>query len=184
MKPLLPVTSKQIQDREGINLDLYNNLTTIAAVVIGFLIGFVVQWMMFRAQEKKDKREAMNALNREKLEVYGLLLKIGADHEMSKYFSSGNVQFNSTVYGQKIRPLVYEKLFLLDPYVADKIRYIDGSLAEERMIGIPDFYDQSDMQQVFNDMIEFIEKKIRINQQEINKHSLKEFPLFVSKSHE
>lgn len=150
-------------------MDLYNNLTTIAAVVIGSLIGFVVQWMMFRAQEKKDKREEMNALNREKLEVYGQILKVDADNEMSRYMGDGYEQFHTKVYTEQIRPLVYEKIFLLDPYVANKIRSIDSFLSEERMIGNPHTFNHATIIKTFYKMINYIEKKISWSQVQINK---------------
>lgn len=142
-------------------MTFYDNLTTLAAVVIGSLITFGIQWMMFKEQEKKELLKENRALIREKLEVYSKVLKIDAEFELSQNFHNGKVKFQQKIYSESLRPLLYEKLFLLDSDVVEQIRRIDGLIADERFLGIPDFVDENNIHIKYDEMISNVETKVR-----------------------
>ncbi len=146
--------------------DLVLGVLPLLGVAVGGLTTYFAQ---SRIEDKKITREREKDEERkeiEKLKVYSQILKKDGEMLVATYVGPGYTDFDSEMYSEHIRPILFSKIYLLDNEIIDIVRKIDNKVMyiENRKgvtgegISVPENTELSDL---FDTLIEKIDAELK-----------------------
>jgi hypothetical protein len=115
--------------------ELINFLNVTLPVITGLGGAFIAGYFTRKGQKEvlriEIQRERIKEKQRETietLEIYSRILRIDGEKLLITFGGGGAVEFDIEGYQQNIRPIIYEKFYLIEQGIADQVRSLDNNI--------------------------------------------------------
>lgn len=142
-------------------INIINSSLPLLGVLVGGLITFGTQVFYAKHQWKLETNKIKRGYIIDKLNIYSLVLKIDGEIQMQEYIGGPSIAFNTEDYYEKIRPVLYEKFYLLDRDISVIVRDIDNILGLANFLQILEREEEESVINLYNEMIKKLEDNIR-----------------------
>lgn len=148
----------------------WNNVILSILPLLGVVVGGLTTYFaQSKIEDKKITREREKEEERkeiEKLEVYSQILMKHGEMLVYTYIDHGYTEFDSKVYKEHFRPIIFLKIYLLDNDIIDIVRTIDRKLMNienrEEVYGQPiTISEGTELSDLFYDLIKRIDTELK-----------------------
>lgn len=94
------------------------------------------------------------------MEVYNKVLKVDGEHLMIIHVGGGYTEMKIDVFQEEIRPLLYDKLHLINSNVSKLLKVIDYKIAECKFNEEVETHDEVFLAKSYSDLIKSIREHI------------------------
>ncbi|MGP4060025.1 hypothetical protein [Halobacillus sp. H74] len=112
-------------------------ITGLFTLLGGISGGWITSYVNGKAQKDKlsiefsrEREKEKQLKEEEKMEIYNSVLKVDGEHIMVTHIGGHFTELDTKIYKREIRPILYQKLHLINKDVANTLWAIDNKLAE------------------------------------------------------
>jgi len=141
-------------------LEMIINVTApLLGTIVGGTITYFTQSKMNKAQRAKEEINERRELKREKMSYYGEILRL--DGEFSPCDETGIQWLSKEEYINEIRPIIYNKIYLLTSEMINQLRKLDKKVDLTLNYSHAEIEDESEAAALYIKFIKLVEHEIK-----------------------